>query len=363
MWSSVQEKLGSDWTHLFLRKAWTYGRCKIVASRRAPHLRDGGNTYYPCYDGNGNVIGLINADNGTVVARYEYGPYEQVLTSTGNYADSNPFRFSTRYTDLETGLVYFGSRYYSPLLERWVNRDLLEETDGTNPYSYAHGDPVNFGDLLGFLDYKLGSDDPVIREDPGAGAWNSEPQTRTMAILKRLIQAGIWTVWIGMPDAVNHLSHYFGNSGSDYTIRLQAMIDDVPSAARAYKRELDDAMNYIETLPNGNYQITSGTPSSPYSQKSESWNWYYAVGGYSAWGKGSVTICNGQYTLKFEYKSADKYNWDAGKFVTIAGITITDEFMGEFHRQGYAKEFKMNGSIKKTVSWKKGQTAVITDGW
>lgn len=31
------------------------------------------------------------------------------------------------------------------------------------------------------------------------------------------------------------------------------------------------------------------------------------------------------------------------KKVTYAGIEITDEFMGEFHRQGLAKEFKMYG--------------------
>jgi len=37
-------------------------------------------------------------------------------------------RFSTKYTDDETGLVYYGYRYYSPELGRWINRDPLGDS-------------------------------------------------------------------------------------------------------------------------------------------------------------------------------------------------------------------------------------------
>ena len=40
--------------------------------------------------------------------------------------------------------------------------------------------------------------------------------------------------------------------------------------------------------------------------------------------------------------------------MTIHGITITDAFMGEFHRQGLAKEYDCYGSFKRSFSWKKG---------
>jgi hypothetical protein len=36
---------------------------------------------------------------------------------------SNPIRFSTKYTDDETGLVYYGHRYYAPGQGRWTSRD------------------------------------------------------------------------------------------------------------------------------------------------------------------------------------------------------------------------------------------------
>ena len=68
--------------------------------------------YYYSYDGNGNVMNLINADTEAVEATYEYGPFGELLRSSGPQANSNPFRFSTKFTDDETGLVYYGFRYY-----------------------------------------------------------------------------------------------------------------------------------------------------------------------------------------------------------------------------------------------------------
>ena len=40
-------------------------------------------------------------------------------------AKANPFRFSTKYQDDETGLVYYGHRYYDPSTGRWRSRDPL----------------------------------------------------------------------------------------------------------------------------------------------------------------------------------------------------------------------------------------------
>ncbi len=80
------------------------------------------------------------------------------------------------------------------------------------------------------------------------------------------------------------------------------------------------------------------------------------MGGYSPWGKGLATITkdgNSQrvYELDFEYKFFDRYNWDGGKSVTIFGQTITDAFMGRFHREGLAQEFNMYGSTERKVKW------------
>ena len=97
-------------------------------------IDSGSAIYYTTYDGSGNLATLMNSADGTVVATYEYDPFGNTLQSTGPYADTNPFRFSTKYTDDETGLVYYGYRYYSPDMGRWLNRDPLEESGGINLY-------------------------------------------------------------------------------------------------------------------------------------------------------------------------------------------------------------------------------------
>ena len=55
--------------------------------------------------------------------------------------------------------------------------------------------------------------------------------------------------------------------------------------------------------------------------------------------------------LEMEYKFYDRYNWDGGKSVTIGGVEITDEAMGEFHLQGMAREYDEIGSFKRVFDW------------
>lgn len=108
-------------------------------------------SYLPTYDGNGNVAALLRASDGQVSAKYEYSPTGELLHCEGPYAKSNPFRFSTKFIDDETGLIYYGQRYYSPSLGRFINRDPIEETAGFNLYGFCRNDGVNGWDYLGML--------------------------------------------------------------------------------------------------------------------------------------------------------------------------------------------------------------------
>ena len=83
-----------------------------------------GDAYFPCYDANGNVIELVDT-NGLPVTHCEYAPYGNIIVQCGSASTNNPFRFSTKYLDQETGWYYYGYRYYSPELGRWTRRDPL----------------------------------------------------------------------------------------------------------------------------------------------------------------------------------------------------------------------------------------------
>jgi RHS repeat-associated protein len=64
-------------------------------------------------------------------------------------ASANSFRFSTKYQDDETSLLYYGYRYYNPSTGRWMSRDPIEEEGGVNLYGFVINNPVNQVDLLG----------------------------------------------------------------------------------------------------------------------------------------------------------------------------------------------------------------------
>ena len=87
--------------------------------------------YVNFYDANGNVGQVIdlahdpNDPTGAIKAHYEYDPYGNIVVQSGSYAAANPYRFSTKPWDDETGLGDWGKRLYDPRLGRWINRDPL----------------------------------------------------------------------------------------------------------------------------------------------------------------------------------------------------------------------------------------------
>ncbi len=54
-------------------------------------------------------------------------------------------------TTTASGMRFWGYRFYSPGLGRWVNRDPIEEEGGVNLYHYVYNAGVNSYDLLGML--------------------------------------------------------------------------------------------------------------------------------------------------------------------------------------------------------------------
>lgn len=123
---------------------YTRGPQGELLGQRAP-----GGRYYYLYDGLGSTAALTDSA-GAVVNRYSYDPWGKTLSSTGTVA--NPYRFGGSYgayTDIATGLVKIGQRYYDPNLGRWTQRDPL---GAGNPYSYASCNPTNRVDLTGAAD-------------------------------------------------------------------------------------------------------------------------------------------------------------------------------------------------------------------
>jgi RHS repeat-associated protein len=103
----------------------------------------------PAYDGNGNVMAVVSMSGGTNCAAYEYGPFGEVIRMTGPMAKANPFRFSTKYQDDETDLLYYGLRYYSASTGRWISKDPAQERGGNNLYACLNNNLISKVDKLG----------------------------------------------------------------------------------------------------------------------------------------------------------------------------------------------------------------------
>ena len=79
------------------------------------------------------------------------GPFGEVIRATGPMAKLNPFRFSTKYQDDESDLLYYGFRYLNTSTGRWLNTDPIGERGGLNLYGFVKNGPVSHVDWLGLL--------------------------------------------------------------------------------------------------------------------------------------------------------------------------------------------------------------------
>ncbi|MES2709348.1 MAG: RHS repeat-associated core domain-containing protein [Verrucomicrobiota bacterium] len=116
--------------------------------------------HVPVTDHMGNVTGVVRLKSTpgsmeTAVHEfvYDYDAFGKEIRSSslvpGGNPDSFPYHYSTKFTDSETGLNYFGYRFYDPERGRWINRDPIEEAGGINLYGMIGNDAANGFDVLG----------------------------------------------------------------------------------------------------------------------------------------------------------------------------------------------------------------------
>ena len=174
----------SEYTGTTLTKSYTWGMDLSGSMQGAGgvggllsvelHTGPDVGTYYPTYDGNGNISEYLNS-SGAKVAHYEYDAFgnEIVAATSGSLASTFSHRFSTKPLDAETGLYYYGYRYYDPVTGRWPSRDPIQERGGINLYGFVGNRPIDLIDRLGRepdiggpFDPGGGDDDPFA---PGGG--------------------------------------------------------------------------------------------------------------------------------------------------------------------------------------------------
>jgi RHS repeat-associated protein len=96
----------------------------------------------------GSVLAVTDA-SGNVAQKFAYDEYGNAGAGSASATTGQVFRYTGRRFDYETGLYYYRSRYYSPLIGRFLQTDSVGYKDDLNLFAYVGNDPLNKSDPSG----------------------------------------------------------------------------------------------------------------------------------------------------------------------------------------------------------------------
>jgi len=117
-------------------------------------LRLDGEIYHAHADALGSTSLLTDA-TGDIVERYDYNPFGACVATdvSGGGLVGNPYRFTGRRLDTETGLYYYRARHYTPEMGRFLSPDPIgiwgDILNLGNAYNYCCSNPLNRIDPTG----------------------------------------------------------------------------------------------------------------------------------------------------------------------------------------------------------------------
>lgn len=100
--------------------------------------------YHP--DALGSIQALTDA-GGVVVGSYTYDAFGNIVGQTGDLV--NPYTYTGRELDAESGLYYYRARYYDPQTGRFISEDPIGFAGGINLYAYVLNNPIRHVDPYG----------------------------------------------------------------------------------------------------------------------------------------------------------------------------------------------------------------------
>jgi len=117
--------------------------------------------YYYLHDNLGGIQSVLD-DKGNVVCTNDYLPYGEERNGDCMNKDEEDYGFTGKEKDEETGLMYYGARYYDPVIGRFTSMDpvtlgegskslksVLKNPQTLNPYSYTLNNPLRYTDPTG----------------------------------------------------------------------------------------------------------------------------------------------------------------------------------------------------------------------
>ncbi len=147
----------------------------------------------------GSVTQVTDPDE-VVVESYDYGPYGEITikdiggSTVSTSQIGNPFTYTGRRLDEESGLYYYRARHYSAELKRFIQRDPLEYVDGANPAAYCGSAPTGKCDPPGLMARDGGSEDKRAQQDLSANGQAGYRALVTGATSATVLACSSWGV-------------------------------------------------------------------------------------------------------------------------------------------------------------------------
>ena len=217
------------------------------------------------------MTAIINSQssfiNSSAVQLYEYSVYGQVAASDPNHP--NPFLFTGRRFDTDTGLYYYRARYYNPYIGRFLQTD--PGRVDINLYKYCRNNPLGFVDPSGCRT----APDPCDPCDPFRLRWPYWPEFYSPIPASRLITPKGNICWdphyhcndqhtiLVIPAAYRHPDEMRSDNGIDGDeVYAKLMLDfmakasgcTIPFLAAEYAKSI---RNYAESLENLAFKMSA----------------------------------------------------------------------------------------------------------
>lgn len=109
--------------------------------------------YHPDHLGSS---GFITNLDGEIVQHIEYVPFGEVFIEERNSVWNTPYLFNAKEFDEETGLYYYGARYYEPRLSIWLGTDPKQDKyPNIHSYCFSLNNPIKIIDPNGQDSYLI----------------------------------------------------------------------------------------------------------------------------------------------------------------------------------------------------------------
>ena len=213
-----------------------------------------------------------------------------------------PYLFNAKELDEETGMYYYGARYYDPRVSLWISTDILEEKNyGNSSYAYTYN-PITFIDPIGtdtinisYVNKKWKIDAPIIAD--GNDVFNVANGDKKETYEFSQGEHG---------KRVNLLNLEIGETKDSYTLGVYHISGEADNGTGFYVApggEPSTKNGSGRRIPDGTYPIINPTAG-------------------SQWIKPGVGGNVSKRGIRFHYGGTNPRSWTEGCFVLSSGYSV-----------------------------------------